>query len=472
MAGLLDFLNSAEAQAGLGLLAAGGARSDGANFGQRMMEGLSQGERWKAQQQAAKRAEVQDQMAQMQMAQAQAQLQQQQSQMAQQQKIREGMGQFFKPGQQALSPLVGDPATGIMPSAGRAAMAPSFDATGAAQFLAQNGEYEKALSMMPKREQQINKLDVKDFSPASVAKFSQTGNYGDLVRMDKAHFANTGGKTMALDPFSGQQLSSVDNTQSPDSKASNQVAWANNSIAQQRLGMDRAAQAKPQFHDGQWVMPPTFANPQGTATPIPGFQKPLGETAKKTLSGIESLNGAIGEYLGDLKSWGATDALRPDKRASMGTKYNNMMLQAKEAYNLGVLNGPDLEILQSVVTDPRSMTGAITSNAALAKQASELSRIMSKTTAPAVRGSGASAERLPSKRQPCAGTHKPSHLKWLTKCPNTSKSTDRPSSFPTGWRRATSRARSRKTSCPSSQPRRKPRLDKISNKALAMCWPV
>lgn len=76
--GLLDFLNSAEAQTGLGLLAAAGPRSDGAGFGQRMLEGLSQGDRWKAQQAAAKRAEMQDQMQQMQMAQAQAQLQQQQ----------------------------------------------------------------------------------------------------------------------------------------------------------------------------------------------------------------------------------------------------------------------------------------------------------------------------------------------------------------------------------------------------------
>lgn len=77
--GLLDFLNSAEAQTGLGLLAAAGPRSDGAGFGQRMLEGLSQGDRWKAQQAAAKRAELQDQMAQMQMAQAQAQMAQQAS---------------------------------------------------------------------------------------------------------------------------------------------------------------------------------------------------------------------------------------------------------------------------------------------------------------------------------------------------------------------------------------------------------
>lgn len=103
MAGLLDFLNTAEAQTGLGLLAAAGARPDGANFGQRMIEGLGQGERWKAQQAAAKRAEMQDQMAQMQMAQAQAQLQQQQ-------KMQGLAQQFARPG-------VGMAADGYGPSA-------------------------------------------------------------------------------------------------------------------------------------------------------------------------------------------------------------------------------------------------------------------------------------------------------------------------------------------------------------------
>lgn len=100
--GLLNF-NNEDAQIGLGLLAAAGARSDGANFGQRLLEGLSQGDRWKAQQAAAKRAEMQDQMAQMQMAQAQAQMQQQQK--------LQGLAQQF------AKPAVGMAADGYGPSA-------------------------------------------------------------------------------------------------------------------------------------------------------------------------------------------------------------------------------------------------------------------------------------------------------------------------------------------------------------------
>lgn len=68
-------------------------------------------------------------------------------------RISAGLGQFFKPAQPALAPLMGDPSTGILPSAGRAAVAPSFDTTGAASFLAQNGDYEKAISMLPKPEE-------------------------------------------------------------------------------------------------------------------------------------------------------------------------------------------------------------------------------------------------------------------------------------------------------------------------------
>lgn len=119
--------------------------------------------------------------------------------------------------------------------------------------------------------------------------------------------------------------------------------------------------------------PRIAALPEG-ATPVDEGKLPEGQT--KQIVGANNLQGAITEYVDQLKSWKKQDALNPNARAAMGVKYNNMMLQAKEAYNLGVLNGPDFEILTSVVTDPRSFTGAITSNKALESQANELSRIM------------------------------------------------------------------------------------------------
>lgn len=106
----------------------------------------------------------------------------------------------------------------------------------------------------------------------------------------------------------------------------------------------------------------------------PGDKLP--ESQQKQVVGTQNLSNAIREYREALKTFGILDAVKPDQRAMMGTKYNNMMLQAKEAYNLGVLNGPDFDILQSVVTDPRSIKGVITSNNALDTQAAELDRIM------------------------------------------------------------------------------------------------
>lgn len=74
------------------------------------------------------------------------------------------------------------------------------------------GDYLK--SMQPK-EAPINKLDVKDFTPASVAKFAQTQNYGDLVRMDKLHFADTGGAIKGLNPFTGESVGGVAKSGNP-----------------------------------------------------------------------------------------------------------------------------------------------------------------------------------------------------------------------------------------------------------------
>lgn len=106
----------------------------------------------------------------------------------------------------------------------------------------------------------------------------------------------------------------------------------------------------------------------------PGDKLP--ESQQKQVVGTQNLSNAITEYRGELANWSKLKAMSPSARAAMGTKYNNMMLQAKEAYNLGVLNGPDYDILTSVITDPRSFSGAITPNTALDKQASELDRIM------------------------------------------------------------------------------------------------
>jgi len=214
MAGLLDFLNSAEAQAGLGLLAAAGPRSDGAGFGQRLQEGLGAADQWKARQAAAKRAEMQDQMAQMQMAQAQAQ-------MAQQQKLQGLAQQFAKPegfdyGGYANAMAGVDPmrAMEIQKSLAKQgpefSTAPQYDQAGRAFILAKDG----------------------------------TMKYLDGVKArDKLEEVRLGDKVAFRSPYSTEMQGSMAIGQSADSKASNAVAWANNSLSRERLNMDKTKAA-------------------------------------------------------------------------------------------------------------------------------------------------------------------------------------------------------------------------------------
>jgi hypothetical protein len=97
---------------------------------------------------------------------------------------------------------------------------------------------------------------------------------------------------------------------------------------------------------------------------------------QKQVVGIKNTVNAIQEFRDELPNFSRWSSLNPSDRAIMNTKYRNMLLQAKEAYNLGVLNGPDLTILESIVTNPTSFSGAIIGKDVIDTQASELSRII------------------------------------------------------------------------------------------------
>jgi hypothetical protein len=107
---------------------------------------------------------------------------------------------------------------------------------------------------------------------------------------------------------------------------------------------------------------------------IMGNKGNLPEAATKQVTGATNLKDAITNYKDTLQGFNTLDMASPDARAKMGNAYNNMMLQAKEAYNLGVLNGPDYAILQSVVKDPTKLSALLTSKEALQGQATDLSK--------------------------------------------------------------------------------------------------
>jgi hypothetical protein len=142
----------------------------------------------------------------------------------------------------------------------------------------------------------------------------------------------------------------------------------------------------PVFADPRTGRSVPVQNPDGTPAAV--APKPLPEAAQKQLIGARNVQEAARDYMGKLQNWSNTDMLNPKQRAAMGSAYNNLMLQAKEAYNLGVLNGPDYEILQSVVADPTKLKSAIIPTEALTGQARELQRIAGNIEAQVLRSHG------------------------------------------------------------------------------------
>lgn len=141
------------------------------------------------------------------------------------------------------------------------------------------------------------------------------GTPGSNQAAERLAFQNLGGQTVALNPFSGQQVAGFGNTLSPDAAASNALGWANNSVSRQRLSFDQQQAGKPQFKDGYWVTPPQAGQMTGQviATPIaaPAKGSPLAtqQASAKVIPLLDKadslLNDSTGSYLG---TWADTMA--------------------------------------------------------------------------------------------------------------------------------------------------------------------
>lgn len=141
MRGLLDFLQSEDAQLGLALLAAGGPQARPMGFGERMSMALGYRDQFRD---SAEKKRLQEEDRQLRMEDRQWQQQQREraktqwgredAKAALDQEIAALAPQFFKPGSPALAPLMGSALTGqddgIVPSAGRTATPASFDMQG------------------------------------------------------------------------------------------------------------------------------------------------------------------------------------------------------------------------------------------------------------------------------------------------------------------------------------------------------
>lgn len=92
-----------------------------------------------------------------------------------------------------------------------------------------------------------------------------------------------------------------------------------------------------------------------------------GEKVDAGIQKIGQVDDALVTYKGLLKEFGPTIIPGEDK-FKLTSAYTNLLLEAKELFNLGVLSGPDVELLQSVIKDPSSMEAQFFNGDDLVKQ--------------------------------------------------------------------------------------------------------
>lgn len=268
------------------------------------------------------------------------------------------------------------------PSGGKQAMVQRF--LKQAEVYAINGDpdtanklYEHAAKFMP----EVSKIEVAMDSgkPVNVIYFKDgSQQVAQYAPTPKVHWTDNGQRIQGFNEYDMNPVGApIQKQQTLDSIAGNQVAIRGQNLTDAR-GKE-ANDLKRQEIAGGGKPPAGYRwknDGSGALESIPGGPgDKLPEAQQKQVIGVQNLQNAIADYRKELDGFGGIDGLNPSARATMGTKYNNMMLQAKEAYNLGVLNGPDYDILTAVITNPMSFKGALTPKAALDKQASELDRI-------------------------------------------------------------------------------------------------
>lgn len=100
-----------------------------------------------------------------------------------------------------------------------------------------------------------------------------------------------------------------------------------------------------------WRQVPTEGGPQDPAT----LSSSDLSNYRKGLVNLDRAEDALEEYATLIQQNEGGLRWPGEQRARLEAAYRNVLLELKEAYNLGVLNGPDLQLMEQILTDPTSM---------------------------------------------------------------------------------------------------------------------
>lgn len=125
------------------------------------------------------------------------------------------------------------------------------------------------------------------------------------------------------------------------------------------------------------------AMPSTTGERVPGqpvtAKKALPEAYAKQAMGVANTNDSLEKLLGTMKNFKSSDMLNPTRRAELGQAHATTLLFAKELFNLGVLNGGDERIVNSVINNPVDFSSTAVPIEAIRKQARDLQGVVDRT---------------------------------------------------------------------------------------------
>ena len=241
--GLLDFMNTDEGRLGVGLLAA--AMPSSVPQGQRLMGVLAQQDAWK-------QSQMDNKLMQAQLDDRTMRTQERQDQLLAAQRK-----------QAALPGLFGQP-QGAAGAEGGGTMQPGgLDWMRGLQANYTPEELMKLAELRNIGRQEVARtIETTDAQgrPVTVQLDKFGGRIGEGMGAWKAPISvNQGDRTTFVDPATMQPRGSFGVNMSPVERDASARGWAANALARQRLSFDQsggAGQEKPQYKDGQWVMPP------------------------------------------------------------------------------------------------------------------------------------------------------------------------------------------------------------------------
>jgi hypothetical protein len=229
---------------------------------------------------------------------------------AQQQALRDMARRFMTPAQPGLSPLMGDPSTGMLPSAGREAKPSGFDYAGYANELAGVDPMEAL-----KLQQSLTEKGPK-FSTAP--QYDQNGRafvlaedgtmkyLGDVKARDKLEEVRLGNTVGFRSPYSTEIQGGAAIGQSPDSRASNATSMRGQNMtdsrARERFAFDQGGGVegvKPKLVGDQWVAAPSNMVAGEVRSAMPSVaKKDAAEALQLIKTAREIIPKSTGSYMG------------------------------------------------------------------------------------------------------------------------------------------------------------------------------